>query len=1259
MIDGHCKNDKARREYSNQDVKDAIEKGLEYLKDNQLANGGWDGGAYGINSNIVGSCLRAFIDYDHNDPRWKETINKAIMFFTNVWHDPADYPAGRARDFYGGGLWNDRIQPHGYSHGKMYSQGAATAALIDYFYRTQNISLLPYINESVKLIIRAQESPNRPSTLSGPRSNGGWRYDPGYTSSDTSITGWNLHALILAEVLDVCNIPDNAFEYAEKWLERVSSGSGFGYRSASSSYTNTGVGVYCMYLLGKGNTASVQGGLTSLMNWGPRYATSKFYYTYHATLAMYLAGGNDWNDWSENITDMLLDSQVQDGSWNGEYGVIWGTAMALMTLELCINNPTQVSLEPREDVDTGEVEELKKYVGTDRSITYNVSLALKPECIEIPLSGINGKERIEITISDPIPGWKADLDTPAEDDGVTQPDGSKMWWADLSLWEGNNLTLTVTSPKTGGWKERCDIDIITTMDNKYGSFRNNITTTSILNLTADFEVETICEVDEFLGVKAMGITPGEKRILSVAIENTGDLNDSYSLRLDCPTDWVIYFDNMQQDTTISLNEIRYHPNKDIVNITVIAPEDVMEGDMINITVFARSRVHSDLGLGLLEKGDGILLLVLEPAITLQCGNVRKRVNPGDRLEYTIVYTNNFHSELRIESSFSSPQGMAVSLNVHPQVWSAAFPEPEISIPSKEQREVVFRVNVPPNAVEGTVKEITIYAVGNDNDNGSYNAEPITVETVVNNRPRVTLLEPANEGTLTATSVDLSWSCLDHDDMDQDISYDLFFGEDRDLEGAPSSIVEESVSLDGLRDGAVYYWKVVPSDPIGMGDCGSGIWSFSINTTLELPRVNLISPVNQTTSDTNFIKLMWRGSNLMNEDPVYYVDMGTSPARLKNVGTTRDPWYEVYDLDDHTTYYWQVIPVTSSGKGICNSGIWMFTIEIPIIYMLDVRLDVDEIEIMQGESLTVNLTMENLGNAPVTPLLSRSGPLADHVIIPDQTALEIDSSRTIPITISIPNDLLPETYILTIDVNYSHGCKELVLPVTVREMEASIQDDQNISERRSSQPWFWMLLVIVIIIAISLVLCIIIFLGRKKDDPDQNQTEIIAEIEHVPVIHGNPFLFPDNGNPITGPNIPFPSPVGPNQSAGIFPPGRITPGPDYAHVPGGAPVPDTRFSQIWIPQVPARKPIQQIKALPMKASTPVKQHATVPTQTTIPSPVVNEHAVVKSNSNVGKKIISKPLVTKKVAQPSISPVRSERDELPAPPMAQHPPPPPPP
>ena len=278
-----------RAKYTVDDVKAAIEKGLEFLNESQAPDGGWADDRYGKNCNTAGNCLRAFVDYNATDPRWQTAIEGVVRFMRYVWHDPADYSPGSDRDRNGGMLNNDRFAPP-YTHGSMYSHGAATASLIDYFFHTQDIALLPYINASVEMIIRAQNTPQKPSTLGGPRSQGGWRYEPHTTSSDTSLSGWNIHAIVLAESSGIYDVPDYAFEYAEKWLDHCSSGSGFGYSGAYTSNTNTAVGTYCMYLLGKPDKASTRGGTNSLLNWGPTYQISRHYYTYHATIAMYLHG---------------------------------------------------------------------------------------------------------------------------------------------------------------------------------------------------------------------------------------------------------------------------------------------------------------------------------------------------------------------------------------------------------------------------------------------------------------------------------------------------------------------------------------------------------------------------------------------------------------------------------------------------------------------------------------------------------------------------------------------------------------------------------------------------------------------------------------------------------------------------------------------------------------------------------------------------------------------------------------------------------
>ena len=345
-----------REYYGFEDMNESIEKGLVYLNSTQNQTGGWVEGNYGTTTDIVGNCLRAFINFNNTDPRWQDAIEGALRFLRYTWHDPMDYPAGRDRDFYGGLIYNNRFSPNEKNTSIMRSHGIATTAMIEYYLKTGDPSLLPYINESIKLIVRAQNSPNKPSTLGGPRSEGGWGHTPNSTASNTSLCGWNLYPLILAESNGVFDVPDNAFEYAEKWLDMTSyNKSGFGETSSNDIGSDlTAIGVSGMMLLGRGDHPSLREDIEFLLNRTPQWGTeptpigpnenNPFDWYYYSTFAMSLLGGKLWRDWSGMISTMLIEHQNNNGSWTSTQDEIgrdynYATAMAILCLELITNHP--------------------------------------------------------------------------------------------------------------------------------------------------------------------------------------------------------------------------------------------------------------------------------------------------------------------------------------------------------------------------------------------------------------------------------------------------------------------------------------------------------------------------------------------------------------------------------------------------------------------------------------------------------------------------------------------------------------------------------------------------------------------------------------------------------------------------------------------------------------------------------------------------------------------------------------------------------
>jgi len=49
---------------------------------------------------------------------------------------------------------------------------------------------------------------------------------------------------------------------------------------------------------------------------------------------MFQAGDERWSAWWPAIRDDLLDKQAEDGSWRGQAGREYGTAMALIVLQI-------------------------------------------------------------------------------------------------------------------------------------------------------------------------------------------------------------------------------------------------------------------------------------------------------------------------------------------------------------------------------------------------------------------------------------------------------------------------------------------------------------------------------------------------------------------------------------------------------------------------------------------------------------------------------------------------------------------------------------------------------------------------------------------------------------------------------------------------------------------------------------------------------------------------------------------------------------
>ncbi len=172
---------------------------------------------------------------------------------------------------------------------------------------------------------------------------GGWLYTPDMRGDEGSVTITQVQALRAARNAGIAvpkKVIDGAMDYLEKSF--LPSG-GIAYRvgmsdprapitaAAVACWFNAGeydnpmalkALEYCKRNIGVGNTR--QG------VWG-----HYFYAHFYMAQVMYLAGDKEWDDYFPKIRDYLLNTQNEDGSWDGDsVGRVYGTAIALVILQL-------------------------------------------------------------------------------------------------------------------------------------------------------------------------------------------------------------------------------------------------------------------------------------------------------------------------------------------------------------------------------------------------------------------------------------------------------------------------------------------------------------------------------------------------------------------------------------------------------------------------------------------------------------------------------------------------------------------------------------------------------------------------------------------------------------------------------------------------------------------------------------------------------------------------------------------------------------
>ena len=289
----------------------AVERGLAWLADQQEEDGSFGSlSHYGRHVGITGLAGLAFMS-DGNAPgrgRYAHAVEGCIAFVLDHSSESGLLAAET-------------------SHGPMYGHGFATLFLAEVYGMSPREDLGEALRKAVRLIVSTQNE------------EGGWRYQPVRHDADLSVTVCEVMALGAARNAGVFvekKTVDAAIDYIRK-MQIPDGGFRYMLNSGGSAFARSAAGVAALQYAGIYSGQEIETGLQYIARFTPPSEQSvghMFYGHYYAAQAMFLAGDDYWRSWWPAVRGDLLAKQTEEGSWRGQAGTEYGTAMALIILQM-------------------------------------------------------------------------------------------------------------------------------------------------------------------------------------------------------------------------------------------------------------------------------------------------------------------------------------------------------------------------------------------------------------------------------------------------------------------------------------------------------------------------------------------------------------------------------------------------------------------------------------------------------------------------------------------------------------------------------------------------------------------------------------------------------------------------------------------------------------------------------------------------------------------------------------------------------------
>jgi hypothetical protein len=431
-------------------------------------------------------------------------------------------------------------------------------------------------------------------------------------------------------------------------------------------------------------------------------------------------------------------------------------------------------------------------------------------------------------------------------------------------------------------------------------------------------------------------------------------------------------------------------------------------------------------------------------------------------------------------------------------------------------------------------------------NGPYVSKDYQIKILANLPPVTTLLSPANNSILQTLTPELKWEGTDPNG-DAPIYYNVYISSDRNqimsLDDSALKTLDHTETsyklVAPLDDKETYYWTAIPNDGAIDGICSSGIWQFKIDIDIEIPTVELISPINNSDISSTTPVLLWTSSfsepNLLSYD-IYLNESLDSNVALK-VGHFETSYIPEEPLNRGQIYYWTVVPIAHLAEGNvigkCLSGIWNFkveTAEFNQTFGVDLTLQDPQLKVKPGGSIETNISVINSGNnVDLFEVEINLGDLdANYILERENQALALNSSEkiTLKLRIEVFENVIEQDYsiyIKAVSIGASSQKKNVSI---VKSITIEVLQDEDKNGKSKSQPGSNLFLWIgLIIIAVIVVIIVFILISRKKKPEEAPTLEpelLLPQPSEQPRLEGaTPTATPEGLKPVPSETLQLP------------------------------------------------------------------------------------------------------------------------------------------